>query len=80
MDSLLPITVKEIAVNLNIAEQKVFEKIDSIAQRKLSELQCNREQLITNALASRQLFGSRTAMCLVWSVEYSGGHPRLWGR
>lgn len=45
MDSLLPITVKEIAVNLNIAEQKVFEKIDSIAQRKLSELQCNREQL-----------------------------------
>ncbi len=37
-------TVKEIAVSLNIAEHKVFENIDSIAQRKLSELQCNREQ------------------------------------
>jgi len=48
-------TVKEIAVSLNIAEQKVFENIDSIAQRKLSELQCNREQLITNALATLDL-------------------------
>ena len=55
MDSLLPITVKEIAVNLNIAEQKVFEKIDSIAQEKLSELQSNREQLIANAFATLDL-------------------------
>lgn len=55
MDSLLPITVKEIAVNLNIAEQKVFENIDSIAQEKLPELQCNREQLIANAPATLDL-------------------------
>jgi len=39
MDSSWPITAKEITVNLNIAEQKVFENIDSIAQEKLSELQ-----------------------------------------
>ncbi len=48
-------TVKEIAVSLNIAEHKVFENIDSIAQRKLSKLQCNKEQVITNALATLDL-------------------------
>ena len=55
MAFLLPISVKEIAVNLNIAEHKVFENIDSIAQRKLSGLQCNREQLIANAFATLDL-------------------------
>jgi len=40
----LPTTVKEITVNLNIAEQEVFENIDSIAKKRLSGLRYNREQ------------------------------------